>query len=131
MVGPHSLMDRMRACGACDVGSIPTGDTNKFALVVQWIARELPKFVVQVRILSRAQHICSFHVFIREFIMITRKLKPCIFGKNHVWLFLDDWRIKNDKIQVLYICPRCKKKRWRVVDQDQFRYIQQKLHEIC
>lgn len=23
----HSLMDKMRACGACDVGSIPTGDT--------------------------------------------------------------------------------------------------------
>ena len=27
---PHSLMDRMRACGVCDVGSIPTEGTIDF-----------------------------------------------------------------------------------------------------
>ena len=35
---PHSLMDRMRACGVCDVGSIPTEGT-KYAKRANCFAR--------------------------------------------------------------------------------------------
>lgn len=56
-------MDRMRACGARDVGSIPTGDTFNIisfkkqsrAPIVQRIECRVPNPVVEVRFLMGAQ----------------------------------------------------------------------------